>query len=304
MKSLLLSLLTLAAPATNGGIEQLRLPPDTRWVLHLDIEGMLGTDLGRELRHAVESTEEIDLSQLQELGLDPFADLLSVTVHGVRGEEDAVAEIRATAHVDNVIERLRSEMEVHEVQAAGTGLLRLGGGGDGEVFLHVTKSAENERRILIGAHPEAMVRALMVRESGAKSWPAEPSTTLRRGPSAGTWLFVATCAPLAELSRFRPSSQVADLVRGGAVEVGEREGNFFATLELEARANADARRLVSILQGGLALLELASADADMPEAVRGLLGTLSAEQLGEGVRLSLRMPAADVVQTLKQIERD
>ncbi len=292
-----------AAPSRPGGFDQTVLPADTRWVVHIDLGGIRASKLGSQLMAALEEgghLDELDEVQ-QELGMNPLADVYSVTVHGVKGEEDAVAQIHMSAKADQIIEQLRSRVPVRALSIGDVQLLEMG---DGEVFASVQSTGTDERRIVLASSAERVSSTVQVLRGNAPNMKADAHSAFSRGPSPGTWIFAACTAPLSEITDFEPASRAAELVRGGVFEFGEHQERIFASLEVDASSTEDARRLTQIVQGGLALLELALTDEEVPDAVRDVLGALSIEQLGEGVRLALRLPSQDLLQLLRELEEE
>lgn len=298
--------LPLLCLSAGGGLDSTQLPAETRWVVHLDFAGMRATQLGQEITRALEESGELELEALgdfeRDYGLNPLLDLHAITLHGVQGERDAIAQVRTSAKLDDALQKLRAEAPLRTLSSYGVNMLAFGDQESDAVYAHVEQVGEQERLLTIAKTPELVLRAVQVRAGQHANLSSNASSAMRRGPSRGAWLFVASGLPLAELSAIQPMSHVADLVRGGVVELGEHEQNFFANVELDARSQADARRLTSILQGGLALLELAMAEQDLPEGALQLLQTLDVEQLGEGVRFSLRIPAKEFTQLLQQAQ--
>jgi hypothetical protein len=305
----LAALSIVPAVARAGELDQTRLPADAQWVLHLDLETLRTTKLGSHLMELVRAHEgdaDLDIEELdeiwKELQVDPLQDVRSVTVHGTGGE-DAVAQIRMSKKADEILAKLSQVTRVHQVAVGDLSMLAIGDSDD-ELFAFVQKTSADERTIVLADDAERVAHTAKVLLGKAPNLKASGASAFARGPSAGTWLFVATRSPLSKITDFDPTSHVAELVQGGVLELGEKDETFFASLEVDARSNDDARRLASIVQGGLALLELATGDEEVPESAREMLRALSVEQLGTGVKLSVRLPAQELIQMLDELERE
>ncbi len=308
--ALCFALSILPTTARSGALDQTRLPADARWVAHLDLEALRATKLGAhlmEVLRAHQGDEDVDMEDLDEMlramGVDPLQDLHSVTLHGAGDAEDAVVQVRMSKKADQILASLQQMTPVRSMAAGDLSLLAIGDAGD-ELFAWVQQSSPEERTIVLARDPERVARTADVLRGKAPNLKASGSSAFARGPSAGAWLYVATRAPLSEITDFDPNSHMAELVQGGVLELGERDEMCFASLEVDARSNDDARRLAAIVQGGLALLELASGDEEVPQAARDMLRALSVEQLGTGVRLSVRLPVRDLLEVLAEIEAE
>ena len=79
------------------------------------------------------------------------------------------------------------------------------------------------------------------------------------------------------------------------LEIGEAQGQFRATLNLEAGDEEVSKQMLSVGQGLVALLKL---QQDNPGSVK-LAEALSLKQDGTGVVATLAMPSAQAIELMK-----
>ena len=120
MKNLLIATLTtlvLTATATASPLKKDRVAADANWLIHVDVERLLNSTIGRFLLEHAEELD-IDLDDLdkmkREVGVDPRTDLKGVTLYGTGDEpgEDAIIVAVTTDRVDEAIERLLDHDDV------------------------------------------------------------------------------------------------------------------------------------------------------------------------------------------------
>lgn len=105
----LLLLLTLTLPLPQAHARPLMqedLPPETRWVAHLDVTALLESDLGRRLL-AEADTDDIEQGRnfvRDSTGLGPLTDLHSITAFGPSPDPmEAVAVVRGDFDPDRLL---------------------------------------------------------------------------------------------------------------------------------------------------------------------------------------------------------
>ena len=106
--------LLTASPLFADGVDKSQVPAGTPFLVHLDLEGLLDSTVGKIILERVgdELLSESGLSEIEEeLGINPLEDIKSITIFSTGGSmEHGVALVRCTARIEQAFERL------HEIQ--------------------------------------------------------------------------------------------------------------------------------------------------------------------------------------------
>jgi len=149
---LVLSALLSAAPAAPAASEPIAalVPAEAHWLVHVDVEGLLASDLVRALCELDGSVGVgwVDLEELEEeLGFDPRGHLDRVTVYGTSANPDeAVALIHTDRTIEGLLEMASSELHASTLEVAGVALRRWEDGGE-PVFTYLARRGSGAERV-------------------------------------------------------------------------------------------------------------------------------------------------------------
>jgi len=285
------------------------LPADTAFVLHFDARTFLASSwwqaLGDmpEVVQALQSSEELRMVR-EQFGIDPFQDLLSVTVLGRddKGEGAAVL-VRTTDKADGVLQTLRG-LDVHSaVQQSGLQLDRWGAEGDG-VFASYYATPDGDRVAILAKTPSDVVRVVQAAEGSTPRLAAADRPRVVATPRAGAFCYVEVGLPFGELLANTPVATVANGVERLTIELGEHDGKVFIELKARTKDRNVARRIADVVNGARALVSNFGVMEKMPFAVQDLYDGLIAEVQGNDVRLGLDLPARDLVYMLSELKSE
>jgi hypothetical protein len=301
--ALILPAASLTTSAPPGDLEPKRLPRDTQWVAHLDLDALRGGDLGRELlkaaQQAMDSAEDDSnamdgIKQLRtELGIDPLVDVKSITVYGSGSAGKPMLQVTTTAKGAAVLDRLRKEPN-YSVTAFNDHELHSLGDGDEGTYIVLEPLGDDEQLFVVGEDADRVIDQIRRLHGQVDSLAEAEDSGLMARPSPSSFLFVASAIPVDQVAGIEPVSGLTELVRGGVLELGESEGHLQLTLAVKTASTQDARRLTAVVQGGLALLELALADQPMGDTITEILGGISFVQDKSSLSLSIRCPAEEI----------
>jgi len=286
------------------------LPADTALVLHFDARTFLASSWWRalgdmpEVVQALQSSDELRMVRDQ-FGIDPFRDLLSVTVLSRDDKGDGAAVlVRTTDKADGVLETLRG-VDVHgSVEAAGLTLDRWGeAGGDG-VFGSFFATPNGDRVAILARTPGDVARVVQAAEGGAPRLAEAQQPAILAAPRAGTFLYAEVGLPFGELLAHTPVAGVANGVERLTLELGEHDGKIFIELKARAKDRNVARRIADVLNGARALVSNFGLLEQVPFAVQDLYDGLIAEVQGNDVRIGLDIPARDLVYMLGELKSE
>jgi len=291
-------LLAVTAVVTAEPLQRGHVVNDPVWVVHLDCDALRQTTIGHQL------LVELDRSVVQKrfeaiqatLSLDPRKDLRGVTVYSAtKGESDAVV----LAYADFDVERLVSVVQTnkgyevsthsgHQIHSWIDERKRTQDGEPARIF-----SAVHTNKILIlGQQAIRVGEALDVVDA------TQPSlATGKKLPqlSGGNGTFLSGAAHAVELPGENLGTAVLKQVKLVWLNAREAEGRFELKLALELSSAETAKHLCDVGRGLVAVLAL---QTDKPDAVK-LSQAITIEQVDTGVAVKMSLPAADLVQMIK-----
>lgn len=295
------------APAAGPAVDELDLsivPARTPFLVHVDVEGLLGCTLAETLLSMEEVRDDMDLDQIRrELGIDPLEDVLSVTAFssGPQFAEAGAVVVRTTDALEGAIERFRAEGELREGRL---GDLTVYGLEDGMAYVH---RAGDERLVVISDDEDELARAIDVVRGDAPSIATSGSASLRPEPKPGAFVLVEVGEAMTALleDHGEPASRLGKLARRFSLQVGERGGDtLFVDAELEASDLQGAQDVANILNGLKSLVSLAAGHEDVPQLALDVLNDIRIEAAGTLVRLSIEMDSHALADELSALEDD
>jgi hypothetical protein len=289
------------------------LPADTAFVLHFDARTFLASSwwqaLGDmpEVVQALQSSDELRMVR-EQFGVDPFRDLLSVTVLGRDDKGNGAAVlVRTTDKADGVLEMLRG-VDVHgTVEQSGLALDRWGeeGASEGDqVYGSFFSTPNGDRVAILAKTPSDVVRVVQAAEGEAPRLAEAAQPAILATPRAGAFCYVEVGLPFGELLANTPAATVANGVERLTIELGEHDGKIFIELKARAKDRNVARRIADVINGARALVSNFGLIDHMPFAMQDLYDGLIAEVQGNDVRVGLDIPARDLVYMLGELESE
>jgi hypothetical protein len=274
-----LALLVLPALSADK-LDKRRVGSDARWLLHVDVQAMVGSTMFQLMRERLEQEEDFDekLGELRrELGIDPFNDIRSITLWGTgKSEGEAVVVVEATAAIDAVLPRLH-EIDGYRPVQIGTYAVHSfheDGDEDERVYAYVHDTPGATGRTIVLAHgKEMLVRGIDTLVGHAPNLAQASNPVLRVSPGPGSMVLLAVDG-IQELAHMDPTSQGARLAQSVTFELGEQQVALFARLVIQAEDEAKARQITDVLRGVVALASLVTASQDVPPVLTDLVQAL------------------------------
>ncbi len=297
------------ALASLSGLALARAPLDplvvdraAAWLVHVDIEAALKTDLGRFLAKAL----NVDLPGLADLSaklaIDPQRDIKGLTIYGAgSAEEEGVAVLVSSSVVDQLHTRLKEAglADVTLLERPHGTVYAATIGGD-RWFASVRPAADADLRIVVLSRAvERLDRAIAVIADPGESLSTAPEHPLRL--QARTDAFVIAAAHQAGASS--AGSQIARNMKTMHMELGETaspEGAIvFIDVAIDAGTPENAGTMQQIFQGGVAMVQLQAREnpaiADVAKAVRVVAD-------GSTLRVTARKAASKVIEAVEMMQ--
>jgi hypothetical protein len=291
-------------PAAAGELRRDQLPADTDWVLHVDMEAVVQSDLyqraeaaGLLARQDKSDYRQHFLAELEFEGtddfervlsmhdFDPFADFKSLTLFGSLAEDSpAVVLLEFGPKAQAILADLRAQPDHSTIDHAGFAFDAWIGAEvevNGYLF-EPPASADGAMTIAVSEDRDALLRAARVLTGDEASLAVHTGgvdSALRARAGAGSFVYVEVAGKIPGVETSDPASCVFSSARALRFDLREQAGLFSAQLSLQTEHPDEARRVAQVMQGVIALASLAASESPESQALA---------ELGDGVNVTSR----------------
>ena len=287
---------------------------DARWVVYADFNALRASTLGKELIAAIEAAQKQATGGL--IGIDVpklLGTIGSLTAYGTNFTPDP-----------KLVDGALIAQGTPDLRKIAESMLLQGTLAEPKVFSEVTdlpfpayaiadpnaKEADKtqlvvafppEPVVLVSKSKAQLVKARDVMRGAANSLAKTPASPLNKmaANAQGAFLFSASVVPTEEVfPKNAPQARILQLTHSASVAIGERGSDTFAHSDLLASSDANAERLMKILQGLTAMLGLAeSNEQQLAEFLRSVEVTRDRNT----VTLGLSYPSARLAAMVKTL---
>jgi len=260
---LLVCVLLSASGAVAGGLDKNIVGGEANWVAHVDVEAFNNTQIGKIIRRHLEETGELEkLKAFKAIfSFNPLDDIRNVTIYG-RGKEkeNAVAVIQARFDRDTLLELLHKNATHKQI--------RYGGHQIQSWIDEKHKGNEDERTygsfhgkdtVVLGSCLEAVKKSLDVLDGKVKSARQKKVFRLLKKAPDGV-VITAAANGLGKMAQQWERALMLKNTNQSCLFIGENDGMFYIDLKLDATSVETATELTQMIQGVIALLNLAGRD--------------------------------------------
>jgi hypothetical protein len=288
------------APLTAAPLDRSQVAADAKWLLHLDFEALLKSQLGARLEKMIVAEAGEDL---KEANLDLSAILKgtkSVMAYGTDFNSGKDGKGVLVWQGAKEIEQLVSGLLVQQAEAtkAGQGNVKLVRDGAHPIHafgedMHVM--AWPEGGLILGRAVDQIDEAIKVLEKKAPSLKDKPIFA-DYAPLPGGFFFLALADGFNQAADVPPQASVLKLTDGGRLALGEADGKLRLQLTLKAQSDEITQQIQQVVQGLLAVATLSqSQQPELQELIRG--AKVNSEK--KRVTLDLAIP---IEAALKQLD--
>lgn len=268
----------LTGAAAAGPLRPEWVSPDATWVVHIDAEAAMRTELGQCLLDLGGGELRTEIGTLRdEIGIDPFTDVFSVTAFAA-GEDDSTVGIivEATTVVDDLLQRANEFGEQYRSFTEGDKTIHTWQDDDKTVYAYVKNSAAPDRRLVLVSMDLLRLRSGMLRLEARGMGAEVPAPLENARPSAGSFLFVsASEMPGIEESDAPPLTLLMQNAKRALLDVGEAAGRFTARASLDTGNAQAAQDAVAMFQGFVAMGRMAASSEPDIQSMLPLLNGLN-----------------------------
>ncbi len=263
-----LALTMPAAPTSADELNRGWVAPDAEWVLHIDIERVLTSQIGESLR-ADADLQEARKEVLREVNFDMLEDMHGLTAYGRREwGERGVLIATTTAAADHLLEAVRAEALDYQSFEAGVYTIHSFDAEDGRVYAYLGRRGEG-RVLVMSDDGDIVVETLGVMRDRERAYGGVdvPEGTL----------LIANATEFERLPDFDPTSQILREAERVSLLVREDPRDSLITqLTVGAESQQQAEDIADVVNGLLALGRLiAREEADLAFLV----------ELAEGIKV-------------------
>jgi len=308
-----LTFATVASSAAAGPLERRHVPADCAMLVHVDLEALHDSHIGaflKEHRHGIEDLEQLE----QEIGLDPFEDVLDVTMYALAGgsveHRDGVVVIATLTedleHVISMLEEHADEVGYRVRERNGRAVHSFKAEGD-RAYGVIEEVRDGRHRLVVSQDSDALNLALDVISGEVESLRDSGSVLAGFRPRAGAIVYAAVAdVDALPINDREIRSRFLAKAEGAYFQLGEDDDETFAMLQVSTHKEEDAILLAQTGQGLVALGALVNSSDDVGEDVRlaraRLLNGIRFEAEDNRIRLSLRFDTDDLHDMIEMMD--
>jgi len=277
-----------AVPAFPGTVPASVVPEGATWIVHLDMEKFVATDLFRLLnKDGKFEVKNRDLDRW--FKIDVPKDITGVTVFGLGpGDDKIVFAVAGKFDKAGIIDMVKSHDKYQET-AYGAYTLYSTGGDECGVFV-------NDRLVVFSRGRAAVEKVLDTAGRKAKSYDGSAlSASLKDVPPAA---FVSGALPdLGGLSREIGQSRILEKASGLFFMAQEKKEILQVRLQVTADSPESARNMADVAQGLVAMARLSEGQENAATIV-SLLEGIKFDVDGKVFKLEFERPAKEIAELI------
>lgn len=298
MKKSLAALLIVifATTAIAAPINQQQIASSARWVFHLDQQQFLASEIGTlTMQEIKEHGVDEKLNALRELfGSNPLQDIYSITIYGPDNDEaNAVALINGKFDKTKLLSLLTLNETYEKDQYHDYTMHHWTDDKHGKPQVGTFAS---DSLIVLSQTSEAVKLALDVLDGETDNLADTDKATYFDSMPENT-IIVAGAEGLGELAGDNANAAILKNTNMLAFIVGEKEGNFKISLNLQAKTPELAIQMQQMAQGFMALAALKANEID---GATPLLNAIKIETTDNNVSIDFAYPSKQLFELIKK----
>lgn len=313
----MVSVVGMGAEAWAGPLERGLVPADPAVLVHVDLEAVRDSALGR---HVLSNKAAFNLEGLEGLklfGVDVARDLLSATVVlGRKRPEQGVVIVKATPAVDGLWAHLKTEPHAKALTVDGYEILSWEDGGEKKYgVVRLTGGAgaaagageAGTRTVYVADAWEVIVEALRAADGKAPNLQAEAAggaggAGAGGAGGAGTGAIIVDIRQVPEdMRRDTPGRALFGQMSSATLDIGEREGRTTVRAVMRFTDEETARLTRAVGEGALALAQMVSKSEPGLSQVGAAVAGMKVEAEGATVTISGNWAGEQVIGLVKML---
>ena len=295
-----------------GSLQPEQVSAKAKWVVHLDVEALVGSGLGQYLVARGKQKHKDAEAKLKEFtasfGFDPLKDLQSVTLYGETfGPAAGVAIIRGRYDKDKLLKLLADNQDHKELKYGERVLHRWSQSPEGKDDDGMRIGAFYSDEVVVIARTEAVLKKAIDVLAGEQASLAKQESSLLPEAPEGTFLIAAADGFTAP-EGVAPTAAVLKKLTGGTAVVGQNGDTVFPKVSRKCKNEEDATRIRKMVEGLLAFVQMSQEPAgapvgNVPAEVAAILADAKASATGNTVLLEVSTALADLKAAIEETEK-
>lgn len=279
-----------AAPLNAG-----QVGANAKWVLHLDVEGLRATQVGKILMQKLTTGDDNNrLNALAAmLGCDLRKDLAGVTLYGPSDVEDEGVVILHGKFNKQQLETFVKADDAYASEDYKGATIHSWIDKKKNKRMYGTILAGGEAIVMSGAN--ASVKAELDVLGGGSSLATQNEGKLSLGAANGSVLIAA--ADLAKMKSAKTSAQTLKFANSASASISEQGADAVGTVVIEADSAQNAQQMNDALRGILAMIQL---NDKTDQNTKDALKATGVDLQGTTLKISIHMPAQTLADTLQK----
>ncbi len=279
-----------ASPAFPGAIPSPLVPEGARWIVHADVEKLVGTALYRHLeKDGLFEVKGRDLKRW--LKIDVTKDITGVTVFGLGpGDDQIVFAVAGKFDKAGILALIALDKE-HQETPYGPYVLYSTGSDEFGAFV-------NDNLLVFSEDRAAIEKALDAAGGKAKTFAGTPLSASLKEVPAGAFLS-GVMPDLSKLAGLNNQSKVLDRASGLLFLAQEEREALRVRLQVTADSPENAKNMADLVQGLIAMGRLGGNEGQMAR-IASLIDGLRVRQDGKVVRLDFERPSKEIAGLISQ----
>lgn len=304
----ILSALAAGAIVQAAPLDPAQLSDRTTWMLHLDVQALVKTQLGARLANQVFDTvagpAKAELKRYLDLDFD-WRRIRSLTAYGVRflepGAPGGVLLVDTDLEVREALERAIAQPSA--ASGRGGGAIRLVPSETGRLYViqeRLFAAVAPGMPLVLSPSKECVELASSVLAGQATAMESSAGISGMALASKGCFL-VGAAKGFNESAPLPPRAQVLRQAEAAQILAKEEDGRLSVQVALRTRTEEISRQIRQILQGLMALALLG--DIEDP-ALRDLARSVDVSASDRVVTVRMSLPVKSVIENLEQKRKD
>jgi len=302
-------LLLFSGAVLAGKLETSRVSAKARWVVHLDVEGMLASQFGQHILKEIEARgKQKDIAAFTGVfGFDPTKDLRGITLWGETYEPDGgVGVIKGKFDKDKLLGLIAENAGHREAKY------------DDYTLKRWTQKPENalddgvrwgtfwsDDVVLITRDQKVLENAIDTLKNSTATMAGQTGGLLAREVSKGAFLGIAA-TDIKSAAAAAKKPELARKLEAGFAEVGEADGTMFLSISVTAVTETDGQEFRQMLQGMLAFAKMSLRSLEGNEQPlpfwAPFVRAVTVGGTGGTVSISVKLSTAEVIPMMKAAE--
>ena len=303
MRSSLIATLTVVLAAAGtvraAPFDASQVAGDAKWVAHIDVDAAMKTTIMQTVRQRLIAHEDVQkhINEVKAVsGMDLWSDLHGITFYGSDFDhENGVAVISAKVDPKRVVDHLRLQPD-YKVEQHGKRQLHYWTKSKGPRSPHGLVGAFHTPSLMVVSRDEQKVHQALAALDGKASTLKGSTSPLAAAQPAGACIHIKSLGT-ADAADLKPKQQWMRQARSVSIAMGERAGQSFLSMAVNATTPEAAQQMKQIVDGFKAMAAMKHAsDPD----VKRLLDAVQLTLTDSTVAMNVELPSNELIQMMEK----